>query len=64
MRRINEMIADSLVGVGSDRQVAFFCECSDAACYQSVWPAVDSYEQSQQDPFWTVLAEGHTAAQA
>jgi hypothetical protein len=64
MRRINEMVADSLVGVGGDRQVAFFCECSDAACYRSVWLALESYEQARLHPFWAVLANGHTAAES
>lgn len=64
MRRANDMIWESL-GLGGRREpVAFFCECSDPACYRAVWLTPDEYEAARQEPGWAPLADHETFSAA
>ena len=64
MRRVNELISNSLVNGGRDEPVAFFCECDDPDCYRPVWLAPAVYQSARSDPQWVALAEGHIALDA
>lgn len=61
MRRVNDLICESLDDGAQAEPVAFFCECSDDACYRPVWLAPDAYRRSRREPYWTALAAGHLA---
>lgn len=62
MRRVNEMMWESLARGGYAEPIAFFCECADPECYQPVWLTATDYERARTDPEFTLLAAGHVHA--
>lgn len=64
MRRVNELICESLVNGGRAEPVAFFCECADPGCYRAVWLTPAEYEEAKTDRGWAALAYGHVAPDA
>ena len=64
MRRVNELICQSLANGGREDPVAFFCECEDPGCYRPVWLTPAEYEEARTDSGWAALAYGHVAPAA
>ena len=62
MRRVNDLIWESLDQGGRADPVAFFCECAQEGCYRPVWLTPVEYDQSRRRPDWLALAPGHTEA--
>lgn len=59
MRRINDLVWESLDNGGRPEPIAFFCECGDDGCYRSVWLTAAEYEARRADPRWNALAPQH-----
>ncbi len=59
LRRVNDMIWESLAAGGRTESVAFLCECDDASCYQAVWLTLDDYAEARSRPGWTALSAHH-----
>ena len=62
MRRVNDLIWESLDHGGRTDPVPFFCECSQEGCYRPVWLTPFEYEQSRLQPDWLAVAAGHQEA--
>jgi hypothetical protein len=62
MRKVNDLLLDSLDDPDDSHTVAFFCECADPTCYGPVWLTPSEYERARSARDWTVLADGHAAA--
>ncbi len=62
VRRINDLMCESLDEGGRVEPVPFLCECGRPACCQQVWLTRDAYERARSDPAWAALARGHHAA--
>jgi hypothetical protein len=60
-RCVNELIHErsALENVREAEPVAFVCECSSPACFQTVWLAASDYETSRLDDEWVVLGARH-----
>lgn len=56
MRRVNDLIWESLDHGGRTDPVAFFCECAQEGCYRPVWLTPVEYEQSRRRPGWAAVA--------
>lgn len=63
LRRVNEMIRESLAAGGYPDRIAFFCECADPSCYQPVWLTVAGYERARADAR-VIVAPGHAPSHA
>lgn len=61
MRRVNDLICESLDSDADAEPAAFFCECADEGCYQPVWLTPAAYRRRRREPYWTALAGGHLA---
>jgi hypothetical protein len=61
LRRVNELIRESLAVGGYPDRIAFFCECADPGCYQPVWLTVAGYERARADGR-VLHAPGHVAS--
>jgi hypothetical protein len=61
MRRVNELVWESLGGSDRSEPVAFFCECSDSGCYKPAWFTLAEYEHARSDPEWVATASEHEA---
>jgi hypothetical protein len=64
LRRVNELISESLVNGGRAEPVAFFCECVDPSCYRTVWLTPAAFEEEERDPEWRAVASEHGATAA
>ena len=62
MRRVNDLIWESLEHGGRADPVAFFCECAQEGCYRAVWLTRGEYEQSRRQADWLALAPKHREA--
>lgn len=63
LRRVNELIRESLAAGGYPDRIAFFCECADPSCHLPVWLTVAGYEQARVDAR-VLLAPGHARSDA
>lgn len=64
MRRVNDLISESLVVGGREEPVPFFCECGDADCYRAVWLSPVRFTEETSDPQWSAIAAEHGPAAA
>lgn len=62
MRRVNDLIWESLDRGGRTDPVAFFCECAQEGCYRPVWLAPVDYEQNRRQADWIAVAASHREA--
>lgn len=62
MRRVNDLIWESLDHGGRADPVAFFCECPQEGCYRPVWLTPVEYEQRRHQPDWLAVASHGEAA--
>lgn len=62
MRRVNDLIWQSLDEGGRTEPVAFFCECAQEGCYRPVWLTPAAYEESRRRPDGAVVAPNHRGA--
>jgi hypothetical protein len=62
MRRVNDLIWESLDHGGRPEPVAFFCECAQEGCYLPVWLTPVEYEQSRRRPVWLSVSPSHPEA--
>jgi hypothetical protein len=59
MRRVNDLIWESLVRGGYAEPVAFFCECGDEGCCRPVWLMPAEYERRRLERGWLALLPEH-----
>lgn len=59
MRRVNDLIWESLDHGGHSEPVAFFCECAQEGCYRPVWLTPVEYGQGRRRPDWLALSPSH-----
>ena len=64
MRRVNDLIWESLDRGGNTDPVAFSCECGRDGCYRHVWLTPVGYEQLRRQLGWLVLSPSHREAVA
>jgi hypothetical protein len=62
MRRVNDLIWESLDHGGHTEPVAFFCECAQEGCYRPVWLTPVEYEQCRRHSNWLAVSPGHREA--
>jgi hypothetical protein len=62
MRRVNDLIWESLDHGGHADPVAFFCECAQEGCYRPVWLTPVEYEQCRRHSNWLAVSPGHREA--
>ena len=62
MRRVNDLIWESLDRGGRTDPVAFFCECAQEGCYRPVWLTLVEYEQNRRRADWIAVAASHREA--
>jgi hypothetical protein len=62
MRRVNDLIWESLELGGRADPVAFFCECEQEGCYRPVWLTPVEYGESRHHPGWAAVAPTHREA--
>jgi redox-regulated HSP33 family molecular chaperone len=58
-RRVNELIHESLHAHLDSQPIAFFCECTGARCFETVWLSAAEYEAGRLGARWFVRAPGH-----
>lgn len=59
MRRVNDLMWETLDRGAWTDPVPFFCECNREGCYRPVWLTPDEYEQGRRQPDWRAVAAGH-----
>lgn len=64
MRRVNDLIWESLDQGGHTDPIAFFCECGRDGCYRPVWLTSVEYEQSRCQGDWLAVSPSHREAAA
>lgn len=64
MRRVNDLILESLDHGGDTDPVAFFCECGRDGCYRPVWLTPVEYEQSRCQADWLAVSPSHRGTAA
>ena len=60
-RYANTLVREGLEHWPKDEPIAFFCECADEHCHQSVWLAPQDYDRIRDDPNWIPLAHPATS---
>jgi hypothetical protein len=58
-REMNELIFASVEGSARTEEIAFFCECSSAACFEIVLLDPTAYAARRHRRTWAPLAPGH-----
>ena len=64
MRRVNDLIWESLDDRGRPDAVAFFCECGRDSCYRPVWLTADEYDESRRRSDWLAVSASHRESAA
>ena len=62
MRRVNDLIWESLAHGGHDDPVAFFCECGRDGCYRPVWLTPEEYDARRRRSDWLAVSAAHAEA--
>jgi hypothetical protein len=60
-RQNNDVIREALDHFREDEPIAFFCECRNGSCCQTVWLTAPAYDQARAEPEWLALVPGHLA---
>jgi hypothetical protein len=60
-RYANALIHEGLRALPRSEAIAFFCECSAAACFETVWLSGEGYDELRGNPARAIIRPGHAS---
>lgn len=61
-RQVNRLVREGLEALDPTEPIAFFCECGESGCIETVRLTGREYDDGKTEPGWVALARGHRPA--